>query len=215
MKRKGLFVIFLAMVIGLYLSFACSTDDDDNDDNNNDSNLDDDDNDNDNDDTSSSMDDDSGDDTDDDTSDYCSEHQGDDWEPALFSTTLLVNGEEVEMPATVHLSDTLALAIEYEDPDCNLIGGRITINPNPNEIYRYEIEKILPGAYILEDIGCSSNEEGEPYNLSLDTNNFYFPSPIIRSYPLILYMSDVCGNINDKEEAQYLDFTVVEDYRAD
>lgn len=127
----------------------------------------------------------------------------------------MVNGIAVEMPATVNLSDSLTVAIEYEDPDCNLIGGRIVIHPNYYETYRDEMQEIIQGVYILDEIGCSSIEEGEPFILQLDPNNYYFPPPITRSYPFEMNMSDICLNINDKTETQYLDFTVVEYYRAD
>ncbi|NLH49990.1 MAG: hypothetical protein GX444_15525 [Myxococcales bacterium] len=202
-------LIFFTLV-GITIGLACFADDDD--DNDNEDHDSDQDNDyEDDDDSSSSADDDNGgdDDDDNDSADYCEEHQGDLWEPALFNATLMVNGIAVEMPATVHLSDTLALAIEYDDPDCDLWKAGIT--PEPNEPYNEEMLEIIQNPYLLPDIGCSSVIDGEPYYLPLETSHFYFPASIERINPLRLVLVDDCLNINDNDEIQYLDFTVVED----
>jgi hypothetical protein len=207
MQIKWVIVLLLVIAVGLYIAFACSGNHDDD----NDKGNDDDDPDDDNNDTTDYSDDDSNTgETDDDWDGYCTEHQGDEWEPILYGIELLVNGEPVEMPTTVKHTDTIAIAIEYEDPDCDI--WKAGIVPEIDEPDATAILETLNNPFLLPGIGCSSEAEGGPYLLNVETSRFLFPQWVERTQPLKFNLIDNCSNINDKTETQYLDFTVVYDW---
>jgi len=120
--------------------------------------------------------------------------------PELISVTAIVNGAEVEMPVTITTADTLTLALEYFDQDCNLDGGYIYIGPNGlndgcaeggdaqiNELSEYVFLEID-----FQNIGCSSEEEGAPYLLELDPADLVIPDDVTRNCPWVIRLYDSC-----------------------
>jgi len=104
--------------------------------------------------------------------------------PVVLDYYLLVNGVVAEQPAIVHLDDTLVLAVDYEDADCNLKDGYLVTNTTR--------EGGLTAAahqYALTDIACSSAEAGEPYYQALDPSGFQFDQDV---YSLYFVLVDYC-----------------------
>jgi len=130
-------------------------------------------------------DDDSDDPSDDDNDTYPSSDDTDDnpecdsnHAPELLGLAIRINGEPVDMPATVYTTDKLELVFEYNDTDCNLDGGNI-------EFETSEGISTDP-SFNLDGIGCSSSEDGEPYVKEID------PGLQLFTYSIYFYLSDVC-----------------------
>ncbi len=132
---------------------------------------------------------------DDDTYTEC---EGPTHHPVILDYYLLVNGEIAEQPATVHLEDAFALAVEYEDEDCNLEGGYLATNTS-TEGGLTEAKHVYP----INNIGCSSAETGEPYYQELEPSEFQFDQ---QKYPLYFNIRDRCRLPAEKE---FIEFTVV------
>jgi len=123
-------------------------------------------------------------DDDDDNDDYTSDDTDDNSEcdsnhaPELLSLAIRINGEPVEMPATVYTTDKMELIFEYEDIDCNLDGGNIKFHTSWGTL--------TDGSFGLDGIGCSSSEEGEPFIKAID--------PDLLSYldSIYLFIMDIC-----------------------
>jgi hypothetical protein len=129
--------------------------------------------------------------------------------PLLLSVVLIVNGEETEMPTTVFTTDELAIAMEYSDQDCNLMGGEILIIPNNDDPNYSALDKIMRHHYKLETIGCSSAQEGEPYILNINPLDYLLPGWLERALPMQFHLFDACYFSSDPFLP--LDFTVVEE----
>ena len=131
--------------------------------------------------------------------------------PELLGITLRVNGETVEMGVTVTLDDTLAVALEYADPGCDLGGGRINTRADEREPFLIEINNNILWHYLIsDDIGCSSADEGAPYLHQLDPNDYLLPDWVTREYPIHFALYDKCDNVSDPNFLP-LDFTVVDE----
>lgn len=120
-------------------------------------------------------------------------------DPVILDSYLLVNGVIAEQPATIHLDDTFVLAVEYEDEDCNLEGGRLIMNTTTWGGFMDDVND----EYRLDDIGCSSAETGEPYYQELEPSGFQFDQ---QQYPLYFTLQDRCYLLAEK---QFIEFTVV------
>jgi len=124
--------------------------------------------------------------------------EGKNEDPIIINYYLLVNNVIIEQPATVHLDDTLVLAVEYEDTDCDLKGGNLVTNTS--------VEGGVPEAqhvYQITNIGCSSAKTGEPYYQELKPDEFQFDQ---QQYPLYFTLTDYCWNSAD---AKLLEFNIV------
>jgi hypothetical protein len=126
----------------------------------------------------------------------------------LMSLTLLINDVAVEMPATVLTTDSLAIAMEYSDAECNLEGGFIMISPDMSEEQIGPLQDLIHDHYSTDGIGCSSEVDG-PFVLDLDPFHFLLPEGLERQYPMIYYLSDECGAASEPKFLP-LDFTVIE-----
>ncbi len=127
--------------------------------------------------------------------------------PELISVTAIVNDVEVEMPVTITTADTLTLALEYFDQDCNLDGGYIYIGPNGlndgcaegGDAQMSKLKEYVHMQIDLIDIGCSSEEEGAPYLLELDPGDLVIPDDVTRNCPWVIVLNDSCYDINQGE----------------
>lgn len=127
--------------------------------------------------------------------------------PHLLGITLYVNGEKVKMPAQVRSTDELKIAMKYSDADCNIAGGFIQITANEHDPKVFELIDIIQHYYDIETIGCSSREEGHPYFLNIDPNDYLLPEGLNRTLPMELLLDDMCG-FPSHPYSLPLDFTV-------
>jgi len=134
---------------------------------------------------SADADDDSDDSSDDDNDTYNSSDDTDDnpecdgnHAPELLSLAIRINGEPVDMPATVYTTDKLEFIFEYNDVDCNLNGGYI--------IFETSWGILSNSTLILDDIGCSSSADGQPYLKEMDPDILLYMSSIY------MFLRDIC-----------------------
>jgi len=141
-------------------------------------------------------------------------------QPVLLSVALMINGVEVQMPATVYTSDQVAIAFEYVDEDCNFgrEGWYAQVNFGLNGEDSYRLRKLTgESPRITEDIPdaheCSSADMGGPYIFYFDPDIFLLPPEFEREHPYRFTISDSCGHGSWKDDyyvSQFIDFTVVE-----
>lgn len=120
--------------------------------------------------------------------------------PELLGVTAVVNGNPVEMPATIQSTDALELWLEYADADCNLEGGGASF------IVYSEDDDASGGQsdlWSFDDIGCSSAEEGGPFVLPTDVATVEG----MGNDPFQLIIADACGA---QSNGVTLQFTVVD-----
>jgi len=127
--------------------------------------------------------------------------------PLLQGISLIVNNKEVEMPAVVRTTDNVKIAMNYFDKDCDLVGGYIEIKPDSNE--PDTLDDILRHYYTIANIGCSSEEEGKPYFLSIDPIDYLLPADLKRTLPMEFSLEDSC-TYESKPFFLPLDFTVTD-----
>jgi len=124
----------------------------------------------------------------------------------LLGISLIVDGEETEMPAIVFSTDVLAIAMEYSDESCKIEGGLIFINASDKDA---ELTDLIRYHYDIEEIGCSSAEDG-PFYLYINPIDFILPEGVERNFPMEFRLVDYCYSAS-KPEYLPLDFTVVEE----
>jgi len=161
-------ILLTFVVLGAFMSvITCDDNSDDNTDDSSDDVIDDDD-----DDTDPSSD-----DTDDNPE--CDSNHA----PELLSLAIRINGEPVDMPATVYGTDKLELIFDYRDPDCNLDGGAIQ--------FLTSWGTLTDDSFGLDGIGCSSDEEGEPFVKEIDPDLLNYVDSIY------MYLMDICGDTSN------------------
>jgi len=135
---------------------------------------------------------------DDDNDNYGNGGDYDDWDspecendhaPELLSVQAIVNGVAREWPVTIQEGDALEIAIEYADVDCNLEGGGWGIIAEGSQSIWSDGDWFFD-----EEIGCSSEEEGKPYNLPIGTGYFVYPE----DGPFLLEIGDSCGETSNR-----------------
>lgn len=134
-----------------------------------------------------------------------------DHSPDLVEVKLLINGVETDMPVTVLTTDEIQLAIEYSDGECNLEGGTVVIYADPEDPKHYELDQLIEHFYTIENIGCSSEEEGHPYYQSIDPLDYLLPEGLVRALPMLLRLFDNCMYTIGSYNILPLDFTVVKE----
>jgi len=131
-----------------------------------------------------------------------------DAQPEFLGLALIVNGVEVETPATILTTDEMQLAIEYSDADCNVDGGEIYSNNSTSQ--DSDLFDYISHYYKLENTGCSTEELGHPYYLMIDPHDFLLPEGLVRTAPINFHLYDVCFSCSIPDRIP-LDFTVVEE----
>jgi len=129
--------------------------------------------------------------------------------PKLLGITLIVNGVETDMPATVLITDTIAIAMKYSDTNCNLDSGKIRITASDEDNELQGLDTLNYHYYPIENIGCSSAETGAPYYVEIDPSDYFLPQGVERNYPWQFRLLDSC-NYESQPEYLPLDFTVTE-----
>jgi len=130
--------------------------------------------------------------------------------PEFISITVIVNGLPVEQPVTLDTNDTLAFSLEYFDAECNFQmddrRGSIQFRASEADKTAYgDAADVLGGAYHLDGIGCSSEEDG-PFVINVDPNDFAVPEDFNRLEPLRVFLVDGC--LANNSNSLYVDFTV-------
>ena len=90
--------------------------------------------------------------------------------PEIISYTLVVNGIEVGHTAIIVSSDEISLSFEYKDINCNIENAYFSINCDDYGQSCLNIEDKY--SIRIPDMGCSSEEKGTPYILTLDPADF-------------------------------------------
>lgn len=141
-------------------------------------------------------------------------------QPELLSVALIVNNIETQMPTTVYTSDTVAIAFEYSDEDCNFTKEgdqtRVSLTVADSDVHNFlkthdeytpsdfpDVRVNIPDAH-----ECSSEQMGGPYILEFDPSIFLHPVEFERESPYHFVIRDSCekADINLTD----IDFTVVE-----